>query len=170
MNDDMTIDDLAREADILPRAVRYYFQRGMLPKPPFKSRNTRYGRAHLVRLRAIVKLRKTGLLLDAIRKKLARMTEDEILDLAGMAPPVEPPANALPSQPVTAGDASLPSPPARPLPDGFHGPYRAALARPSERWEHVTLCPGVVLMVRGEADSEAWRVASEIVATFGGGG
>ncbi|APR76358.1 Transcriptional regulator, MerR family protein [Minicystis rosea] len=166
-DDDLTIEELAREADILPRAVRYYFQRKMLPKPPFKSRNTRYGRAHLVRLRAIVKLRKGGMLLDAIRKKLAGMTEDELLELAGMAPPPVDHAASEPSTPVTV-EATPPPPQARPLPEGFHGPYRAALVRPSDRWEHIAICPGVVLMVRGDADAEAWRVAGEIVATFGG--
>lgn len=55
----------------------------------------------------------------------------------------------------------------RALPDGFMGPYRPALARPSERWEHVAICPGVVLLVRSEADAEAWRVAGEITALFG---
>jgi len=46
------------------------------------------------------------------------------------------------------------------------GPYRTGAAHPSERWEHHEVCPGVRLLVRTEADAEAWRVAREILATF----
>ncbi|MFT3773157.1 MAG: MerR family transcriptional regulator [Minicystis sp.] len=164
MADDLTIADLAREADILPRAVRYYLERGLLPRPAFKSRNTRYGREHLIRLRAIVRLRKTGMLIDAIRKKLASMPHEELLALAGMDASKPPAFGSTMAQAKREPPAGA----ARPLPEGFVGPYRATLATPSERWEHVAICPGVVLMVRGEADAESWRVAREIVATFGG--
>jgi len=38
---------------------------------------------------------------------------------------------------------------------------------PSERREHLAICPGVMLLVKSEADAEAWRVGREIVALFG---
>jgi hypothetical protein len=88
-----------------------------------------------------------------IQKRLRKASAEEIEALG--APPVEE-AEA----PVEASDEKK-------LPEGFAGPYRKELA--SERWEHVAICPGVVLMVKGEADAEAWRVAREIVAVFGSG-
>jgi DNA-binding transcriptional MerR regulator len=152
MADDLTLEQLAHEARVTPRAVRYYLERGLLPSAERKGRNTRYGRELVVRLRAIGELRLQGMQIDPIKKKLASMSAAEIAKLA---------------------QASLPAPaPAKPreLPAGFVGPHRPALAHASERWEHVGICPGVVLMVRGEADAEAWRVAREIVALFGGQG
>jgi hypothetical protein len=46
------------------------------------------------------------------------------------------------------------------------GPYRTGPAVPSERWEHFDVCPGVRVLVRTEADAEAWRVAREMIALF----
>lgn len=150
MADDLTLEELAHEARVTPRAVRYYLERGLLPSADRKGRNTRYSRDLVLRLRAIGELRLQGMRIDPIKKKLASMSPDAIAKLA---------------------QASLPQPsPAQPreLPSGFVGPYRPALGHASERWDHVGICPGVVLMVRGEADAEAWRVAREIVALFGG--
>jgi DNA-binding transcriptional MerR regulator len=150
MADDLTLEQLAHEARITPRAARYYLERGLLPSAARKGRNTRYSRDLVVRLRAIGELRLQGMPIDPIKEKLASMSHEEIAKLA---------------------QASMPAPvPAKPreLPGGFVGPHRPALAHTSERWDHVSICPGVVLMVRGEADAEAWRVAREIVALFGG--
>jgi len=52
------------------------------------------------------------------------------------------------------------------LPAGFVGAYRAGPGTASERWEHFEVCPGVRLLVRTEADAEAWRVAREMLSLF----
>jgi len=151
-----SIEEVARHAGVTVRAIRYYVERRVLPRPEFKSIHTRYDRAFAVRLRAIVQLRKKNLNLDAITKQLATVSADELLLIAGYAPPAPPPA---------APPAEAAAPP--PLPAGFVGPYRAGATYPSERWEHLAICPGVVLLVKSEADAEAWRVGREIVALFG---
>ena len=68
---------------------------------------------------------------------------------------------------LSAPGAGASAPGAGPLPAGFLGPYRAGAAPPHERWDFFEICPGVKLLVRSEADPEARRVASEIVAHFG---
>jgi DNA-binding transcriptional MerR regulator len=152
-----SIEELSEASGLSPRGIRFYIARGLLPRPVFRGTATRYGQEYLDRLRAIARLRKGGKRLDVVRRELGKMTAEEIARLAAQ----DAPAGA-PPPPV------VPRPLARTLPAGFLGPYRPALARPSERWERVELCPGVELIVRGEADGEAWRVAQEIVAMFGG--
>lgn len=147
---DLTVEQLAHEARVTPRTVRYYLERGLLPTAERKGRNTRYSRDLVIRLRAISELRLQGMRIDPIKQRLASMSHDEMVKLA------------------QAGMPAPPKPPPRELPAGLVGPYRPSLGHGSERWDHVGICPGVVLMVRGEADAEAWRVAREIVAVFGG--
>jgi hypothetical protein len=46
------------------------------------------------------------------------------------------------------------------------GPYRPEIARERALWEHVALCPGVALLVRMDADTEARRLVAEIEARY----
>ncbi len=165
MANDLSVEELAHEARVTPRTVRYYFERGLLPSAERKGRNTRYNRDLVVRLRAIGELRLQGMRIDPIKKKLASMSHEEMLKLAQASAPETPTVEIAHTD--TAAEESEQAN-SRELPAGFVGPYRAGLGHGSERWDHVELCPGVVLMVRGEADSEAWRVAREVVAVFGG--
>jgi DNA-binding transcriptional MerR regulator len=159
-----SIREAAREAGVTIRTIRYYVQRRALPTikdTDFKSIHTRYDRAFLVRLRAIARLRTTTRHLEPILARIDAATPDELLDLAGYEtpPPPAPTAPAAPPAPAPAASTALPP--------GFAGPYRSGVAYPSERWEHLAICPGVVLLVKTEADAEAARVAREIVALFG---
>ena len=166
-----TLDEIARLSGVRVPTIRYYVAHDALPAPEFHSRHTRYDGAFLVRLRAVAALRRQKLRLPVIRPRLAAATREELLALAGYAVPA--PAEAQSpsrSEPTAQRDPSsahapLPDKPVRPLPTGFVGPYRGA-GHPTERWEHMELCPGVKLLVRAEADAEAWRVAREIVALF----
>src|SRR5262245_64893468 len=73
------LEELAREADVSPRTVRYYVQRGLLPAPAFRGRDTVYTEDHLSRLKAIRKLQDQYLPLDAIAAEMAQKRPDEIL-------------------------------------------------------------------------------------------
>jgi DNA-binding transcriptional MerR regulator len=78
----MKLDALAAKAGTTPRTVRYYVQRGLLPAPEFRGRDTAYRREHLVRLRAIRKLQERYLPLDVIQATLSGRTLAEIERLA----------------------------------------------------------------------------------------
>jgi DNA-binding transcriptional MerR regulator len=54
------IGELAREAGVTPRTVRYYQERKLLPPPRRVGRIAWYSRAHLVRLRVIGQLLERG--------------------------------------------------------------------------------------------------------------
>jgi len=90
------LEDLARAADVSPRTVRYYVQRGLLPAPSFRGRDTAYTEEHLARLRAIRKLQDQYLPLDAIAAELAHKSAEEIL---GAAPPQPAPPMVAPPPP-----------------------------------------------------------------------
>jgi len=72
------IDELARAAGMSARTVRYYVQRGLLPAPAFKGKDTAYGHEHLVRLKAIRKLQEAYFPLDAIAAELEGRTPTEL--------------------------------------------------------------------------------------------
>ena len=158
---EMTVHELAQASGIGVRTIRQYVKRGLLPPPRPRGPRTRYGREYLVRLRAVAKLRAQRLGIDDIARRIAELSRDEIEALAGMTPPAAPVAPAAPPRPP-----ELPVP--RALDRGFLGPYRAEAARGAETWEHLAVCPGVVLLVKADADSESWRVAREILVTFAG--
>jgi DNA-binding transcriptional MerR regulator len=85
------LDELAAAAGVSARTVRYYVQRGLLPAPAFRGRDTVYDEEHLLRLRAIRRMQDQYLPLDAIQAELARLGSAE-LEQAGRAPSAEAPA------------------------------------------------------------------------------
>ena len=103
MSDDTyKLDELAKAAGTSARTVRYYVQRGLLPPPVFRGKDSAYGRDHLVRLQAIKKLQGDYLPLDAIAVELEGKTIGEIEALAKSAPRPMPSPDARPEIVVTA--------------------------------------------------------------------
>jgi DNA-binding transcriptional MerR regulator len=74
---DLTIDDLAREAGIPSRTVRFYQTKGLLPRPEMRGRVAHYGPAHVERLRLIAQLQDRGLKIKAIHELLGRVERGE---------------------------------------------------------------------------------------------
>lgn len=72
------LDELAKAAGTSPRTVRYYVQRGLIPPPSFRGKDSSYSREHLVRLQAIKKLQDAYLPLDAIAAELEGKSIEEI--------------------------------------------------------------------------------------------
>lgn len=94
--DAFKLDELARAADVAPRTIRYYVQRGLLPAPEFRGKDTAYSAEHLRRLRAIKRMQEARMPLEEIAARLGAGTEDDV------PPPSAPPAreSAPPSVPV----------------------------------------------------------------------
>jgi DNA-binding transcriptional MerR regulator len=120
------LGELADAAGVSARTVRYYLQRGLLPGPAFRGKDTVYGEEHLLRLRAIRKLQERFLPLDAIQVELERLGTAELTKIVAAAE-VRLPAG--PSAPVV---------PRVPMPD---------------RWERFELAEGVELFVRDEGSA-----------------
>jgi DNA-binding transcriptional MerR regulator len=147
----LKLDELAERAGVSPRTIRYYVQRGLLPAPAFRGRDTAYTHEHLVRLRAIRRLQELHLPLDAIQAELARRSLDELEGLASgkaLSPMPNTPVSALALPPVYRHAAE----PARG--ESAHG----GGARIT-RW---VLAPGVELSVSDEAGDEARALVDEL--------
>ncbi len=122
------LEDLASAAAVSPRTVRYYVQRGLLPAPAFRGRDTAYTDDHLLRLRAIRKLQDQFLPLDAIQAELAR------LDTPGL-------------RALADGHVVMPAP--RPWVPSVPAPRLPA----GERMTRVELEPGLELTLSDGADA-----------------
>ncbi|MFP2929597.1 MerR family transcriptional regulator [Pyxidicoccus sp. 3LG] len=145
--------ELAAEAGVSPRTVRYYVQRGLLPAPPFKGPDTVYGEEHLVRLKAIRVLQARFLPLDAIQAELQRLSPDELRKLAESK---EPPTRYVHPFPLINPHVPIPAP----VLPGVVGPQPATVAR-YERWE---LAPGLELHVSEAADAKVRALAERVRA------
>ena len=66
----LTLDGLARTAGTTGRNVRALQSKGLLPGPTLVGRTGEYGKAHVLRLRAVLGLQARGFGLRAIRELL----------------------------------------------------------------------------------------------------
>ena len=160
----MKLSELAEAADVAARTIRYYVQRGLLPAPEFRGKDTAYGEDHLLRLRVIRRLQQGHLPLDEIQVRLASASRAELERLAaGETVAVH--------HPPVAHPPPVPMPRPSPWPGG---PYRSPIpgcfpSSRAEHWERWVLRPGVELHVRSDADPDAIVAAEEIRARFAGG-
>jgi len=142
--------------------VRYYVQRGLLPAPQFRGRDTAYGAHHLLILRAIKKLQEGFLPLDAIQAELAQRSAEDIL--------------ALPPPKTAIGSGSHSPPPELPHPYRFPGraqqPHWHVDLPQRERMTRVPLLEGVDLLMTEAAERDpatrAFVAEVEALAKKGG--
>lgn len=146
------LDELARQADVSTRTVRYYVQRGLLPAPVFRGRDTVYSPEHLLRLKAIRRLQEQFLPLDAIQQELDRYSPEALRRLAAG----EDEGGLTSAAPQVKRQLSPP-----PL------PQRPRLTREAgERWQRWELAPGLELHLSERADAEVCRYAEELLNEF----
>ncbi|MEU2223610.1 MerR family transcriptional regulator [Streptomyces sp. NPDC018347] len=73
----LTIDELAAQAGVTVRTVRFYGTRGLLPPPVIGPRRVgHYGREHLARLTLIEEMQHQGMTLAAIERHLRQLPAD----------------------------------------------------------------------------------------------
>jgi DNA-binding transcriptional MerR regulator len=146
------LDELARQTGVSARTVRYYVQRGLLPAPVFRGRDTVYSTEHLLRLKAIRRLQERFLPLDAIQQELERCSPDELRTVAAGQDEVGAPT----AGPPVRGPLSSPFPLQRPAPAHAGG----------ERWRRWELAPGLELHLSEWAGAEVHRYAEELLNEF----
>lgn len=141
------LDELARAAGVSPRTVRYYVQRGLLPSPEFRGRDTAYTADHLLRLRAIRRLQERYWPLDRIQATLSRLDRDAIGRIAEGEEPALGDGEARGEAPEIS--AAIPLPP---------------VGERATRWERYELAPGLELHLAEDAGPEARALAAELLA------
>jgi len=65
-----TLQELAAEAGLPARTIRFYIARGLVPGPAQAGRGAAYTSEHLARLHAVKKLQAKGLMLAEIARQL----------------------------------------------------------------------------------------------------
>jgi len=119
------IAELAEQAGVTPRTVRYYVAEGLLPSPGGSGQQRTYSREHLLRLRAIKRLKDAYLPLEEIRRRLEGLSPDGIQALAEppAEPTVPPPTSALdylsrflPGRSSRVAEIAAPAMPSAPAP------------------------------------------------------
>lgn len=137
---DYTLQQLADEAGVTPRTIRYYIAQGLLASPGAGS-GARYTDVHLERLRLIRQLQRNHLPLAEIRKQLTGQAAVDYIRSV-MPPPVPMAAMAMSSasSPRPLAPARLVGPPVR-QPQPNQEPDRS-------QWDRVALSPDVELHVR----------------------
>jgi Ca-activated chloride channel family protein len=141
------LDELARKAGASVRTVRYYVQRGLIPAPEFRGKDTAYTCEHLVRLKAIRRLQERFLPLDAIQAELAGKLLDEIARIAEEGPNAQ--AHAL-------------SPIPQPEPPTQLHPYRRPAYTLGSRWVKWELAPGLELALADGASDDVRELTEEL--------
>jgi DNA-binding transcriptional MerR regulator len=89
-----SINELSALSGLPVRTIRYYLAQGLIPAAGKEGPATRYPDATLARLRLIAKLRDAHQPLAEIRKRLAQLSDTEVLELT-----------ATPDEPELAGSA-----------------------------------------------------------------
>lgn len=134
------LEELAKAAGTSPRTVRYYVQRGLLPPPVFKGKDSAYGKDHLARLKAIKKLQGDYLPLDAIAAELDGKSIDEIEAITKSAP------RPAPSSDVTPQEIVLTTPLVR-----------------ADSWRRHEIARGLEIHLADDASSETKSLADKIL-------
>jgi Ca-activated chloride channel family protein len=134
------LDELAKAAGTSARTVRYYVQRGLLPPPVFKGKDSAYAKDHLVRLMAIKKLQGDYLPLDAIAAELEGKSIEEIETIAKSSP--------------------------RPVPSNDVRPQQIVVTTPlvrADSWRRHEIARGLEVHLADDASAETKALAEKIL-------
>lgn len=96
MNTGYSIGELAKEAGVSIRTIRFYIDEGLLPPPPVHGRNTFYDDEYLERLKLIRRLKGAFLPLREIQEKMQELSIEEVRSLLAVQDlPVDQPAGRI---------------------------------------------------------------------------
>ena len=180
---DLTISDLVEQTGVAARTIREWIRLDLLPRPSGYGPAALYTKDHLLRIWAVLALRKEGLGLEATKEQLASMSAR---DLGRYRPKktTAPPGSA------SGAPSAAPTDPAGPPEDVHVGAEPAAVgpgksaprleasagegasvssiveALPGPRYALIQLLPGLVLMVDERVSGITRRTALEIVERY----
>ena len=165
MTDDaLDLAELADQAGVSQRTVRYYVQQGLLPSPESRGPATRYEREHLDRLRLIRRLQREHLPLAEIRRRLEQLGAHEIRELLAREPD-RPRSSAKDYiRKVLSGPAPrLEEPPALFHAEAAMRAKRRAPRSDRSQWERIGLASDVELHIRRPLTREQNRQVERLL-------
>ena len=174
----LSIEELAEQARVSPRTVRYYISEGLLPGPGARGKLASYGGDHLTRLRLIRRLLDQGVPLAKVKGFLGSLGSDEVRDMlreedersaklnrAAESPSPREYVSELLRQaqtrqlkpglvsPASSGVAAKRVPP----------PYGGVTSSPTA-WERIEIAPGIELSVRADLAKRFRPILDRFVA------
>jgi DNA-binding transcriptional MerR regulator len=160
----MGISELAERAGVSLRTVRYYVSEGLLPPPGGSRADPVYTYEHLLRLKAIRRLKVQYLPLTEVRNRLEGMSLAELEQLVASLPQ-EPrkgsAADFLASiMPEGLVVRDLPAPSRR---ERERSPRGEAKAGGHQVWHRVALAPGVELHYQPTGDRDRDRLIARLI-------
>jgi DNA-binding transcriptional MerR regulator len=166
------IKDICSQADVTPRTVHFYIQQGLLAPADGAGRGARYTEAHLARLRLIKRLQKEHLPLNEIRRQLAALSDDQVMQALASrtdfsARTRSSALNYIQSvRSSVAGQSRTPSP-SRPMTDAVasltpesSGPWPVRRSQ----WERMVLNDDLELHIRRPLSRERNRFVDKLLA------
>jgi DNA-binding transcriptional MerR regulator len=176
---DLSLAELARQADVTPRTVRYYIVQGLLPGPSGQGGSSRYTAAHLDRIRLIKRLQQTHLPLADIRARVSSLDDEQVANLLAEPEEPAPPAQgeralsyirSLLAQSSEVREAApmaystatymASAPPSAPLPQ----PSTKPSTTERSTWERIALAPDIELHVRRPLDRQSNKDLEQLLA------
>lgn len=171
----MLISELARQANVSVRTIRFYISEGLLPAPQARGRFASYDEDALLRLQAIRRLKEAFLPLREIRERLSGLSTTEVRQLltdleqlpAAPQTPLSPAVDYI-DRLMARKDAPrrLAAEPVEPYNPAR--PRKPAPARPPsqplpERWRHYPVAPGIVVMASDALDGDSEKQLEELL-------
>lgn len=150
-----SLRELAALTGTTVRTLRRWVHTGAISRTNFRGPATTYGARHLDEVRAIKRLLGQNFSLEAIRARLVALSDS---DLARFVQPEPASTNVV----TTAASASASEAVSPEAPRVEPPPDDPEAAGAVERWEHVTLLPGLKLLVRESSGALVQRMAQEI--------
>jgi len=151
----MTLGEFLERMGLSDRTLRYWHERGLVPRPSMKE-GLGYTDEHELRVLAVFELQKQGIRgIDELRARLDAMTDDEMRVLVDGEPVQEEEHDTQPPREPPTGpmNASLDA----------RGPPLAPEGRSlAERHLHVPLRPGLLLDIRLPIDDETQALVRSI--------
>jgi len=80
----LLISELAQKSGVTVRTIRYYIQQGLLPSPDTRGRYSIYDEDYLARLELIQRLKDAYLPLKEIKRRIGKLTDEEIKGLLAL--------------------------------------------------------------------------------------
>ncbi|HEY8091370.1 MAG TPA: MerR family transcriptional regulator [Polyangiaceae bacterium] len=173
---DMTIAQLVEQTGVASRTLREWIRLELLPRPAGNGPAALYSRDHLLRIWAILALRRDGLGLADTKEQLAAMSPREMARYRPKRTPAPPPPAEAGADPA-AGTPSAEPPAPRIGPTAASPRLESAAGEgttltsvlevlPGRRYALVQLMPGLVLMVDEGVSGFVRRTALEIVERY----
>lgn len=162
-SDPIDLLELSDKARVSPRTIRYYIQQGLLPAPETRGPGAHYGPEHVDRLRLIRRLQQEHLPLSEIRRRIEKLSPDEVkrfLETGPEKPPTS--ASEYVRQVLAEGIGTvkaMETPFAAREPVAPH--WKPAPAR--SQWERFALAPDVELHVRRPGSREDQRKVDRLL-------